>query len=72
MNFFQVRVLASDGGFPSLTDVTIVYLNITRNRFSPAFSPFQYNVAIPESQNLGEEITRVSAFDQDTAVSFTN
>ena len=64
-----MRVLASDGGIPSLTDVTIVYLNITRNLFSPAFNPFQYSAAIPESQNLGEEITRVQAFDQDTAVS---
>ena len=65
----QVRVLASDGGIPSLTDVTIVYLNVTRNLFSPAFSPTQYPVTIPESQALGEEIVRVAAFDQDTAVS---
>lgn len=64
----QVRVLASDGGIPSLTDVTVVYLNVTRNRFSPSFVNRFYSQLIPESQSLGTEILRVTATDQDTAV----
>ena len=68
----QVRVLASDGGTPSLTDVTVVYLNITRNLFAPSFNPTQYSQIIPESQALGAEILRVQAFDQDTAVSISS
>ncbi|WAQ96421.1 FAT4-like protein [Mya arenaria] len=66
-----VRVLAADGGFPSLMDTTIVYLNITRNRFSPSFTQTQYNTQIAESQSLGTEIIRVSATDRDTALTIT-
>lgn len=67
-----MRVLASDGGIPSLTDVTVVYLNITRNRFSPAFVTTSYFQLVPETQVLGEQILRVTATDQDTAVSGSN
>ncbi|WAQ95445.1 FAT4-like protein [Mya arenaria] len=69
-SIYRVRVLASDGGIPSLSDTTVVYLNITRNRFSPAFLQTQYNTLIPESQSLGAEVLRVSANDQDTAAPY--
>jgi len=65
----QVRVLAQDGGYPPLSDITIVYLNITRNRFAPSFSPTEYSTIIPEAQSLGSEILRVTASDRDLAVS---
>ena len=59
----QVRVLASDGGSPSVTDVTVVYLNNTRNLFAPSFNPTQYSQIIPESLAPSAEILRVQAFD---------
>ncbi|KAK3089813.1 hypothetical protein FSP39_006721 [Pinctada imbricata] len=64
-SFYQIRVVASDGGNPSLTDVTLVYVNVTRNLFAPAFNPVQYAVSIPESQSLGTPIRTVTATDQD-------
>lgn len=63
-----MRVLASDGGFPSLTDTTVVYVNVTRNLFSPVFQPDNYNIAIPESEPLGETIITVTALDSDATV----
>ena len=64
--------MASDGGNPSLTDTTVVYVNVTRNLFSPIFQPDTYSIAIPESEPLGETIITVTAVDNDATVSDTN
>ena len=69
---FQIRVVASDGGNPALTDVTLVYVNVTRNLFAPSFNPTQYSVAIPESQSLGTPIRTVTATDQDATVNIAS
>ena len=67
---YQVPVIVYDGGIPSLSDTTIVYLNITQNRFSPSFVPTTYSRQIPENQALGVSILQVTAVDQDTTSPF--
>ena len=67
-NFFQIRVLAADGGSPSLTAMTTVNVAVSRNLFSPEFSPLSYEITIFETQPLGVSILKVSATDGDTKV----
>ncbi|KAJ8316548.1 hypothetical protein KUTeg_005899, partial [Tegillarca granosa] len=64
-NVYRLRVVASDGGNPSLTDTTIVYVNVTRNLLPPQFQPTQYSVAISETRALATAITAVTAVDND-------
>ena len=66
---FQVRVLARDGGTPSLSSTSTVLVNVVRNLFAPVFGQLLYEVTILETQDLGVEILRVFANDSDTKVS---
>lgn len=65
----QVQCLARDGGVPSLTDTTIVYINVRRNIWPPTIHTFNRTVTVCEEQILGETFELVNAFDQDTTVS---
>ncbi|KAL3878041.1 hypothetical protein ACJMK2_035677, partial [Sinanodonta woodiana] len=67
-----VRVQAADGGIPSKTAVTVVFLNITRNRFSPSFQNPNYNSLIPITQALGVRIIQVQATDLDSAYPYNS
>lgn len=65
----QVRVLAQDGGTPSLSATATVNVQVRRNLFSPQFAQLLYETTILETQDLGVEILRVNATDADTKVS---
>ena len=65
----QVRVLAQDGGTPSLSATATVNVQVRRNLFSPQFQVLLYEATILETQDLGVEILRVNATDADTKVS---
>ncbi|XP_041364042.1 protocadherin Fat 1-like [Gigantopelta aegis] len=63
---YKIRVLAADGGSPSLTATTTVNVAVSRNLFSPQFSPLSYEITVFETQPLGMSILRISATDDDT------
>ena len=63
-----MRVLASDGGSPTLTATATVSIGITRNLFSPEFDQLLYEVTVLETQALGVGIVTVRATDDDTKV----
>ncbi|KAL8559117.1 hypothetical protein ACOMHN_046165 [Nucella lapillus] len=63
---YRVRVLAQDGGTPALTATATVNVQVRRNLFSPRFSQLLYETTILEIQDLGVEILRVNATDDDT------
>lgn len=67
--FLQLRVLARDGGFPSLTATTTVLINVERNLNVPRFLTQNYSVSIYETQDLGVPIQQLSAIDLDVSVS---
>ncbi len=62
---YKVRVLASDGGTPPLTDTTVVTINVQRNLKAPVFQPNNYNAKILETQDLGVPFVTVKAKDED-------
>ncbi|KAK3584484.1 hypothetical protein CHS0354_018069 [Potamilus streckersoni] len=72
VTYYRVRVQAADGGIPSKTAVTVVFLNITRNRFSPSFQSPNYNTLIPVTQALGVRIIQVQATDSDSAAPYNS
>ena len=63
--FFQVRVLARDGGSPSLTATTVVSLTVNRNLVDPVFVQQNYTFTIDETQVLGVNFGQVIARDDD-------
>ena len=59
--FYSLDVIASDGGLPSLTDVTTVQINVTRNNNRPVWRVSNNaNITILETQPLSESIGSVS------------
>ena len=64
--FGQVRLMVNDGGNPSLSDMTLLSVNVNRNRFNPVFNQRNYLVTIFEDQPLGVSIEQVTAQDNDT------
>ncbi|XP_046579033.1 protocadherin Fat 4-like [Haliotis rubra] len=67
-SIYKIRVLAQDGGSPSLSDTTVVSVNVTRNLFPPEFRSTFSNVAITENQALGESFFSVVASDNDVNI----
>ncbi|GFN78435.1 protocadherin fat 4, partial [Plakobranchus ocellatus] len=63
---YKVRVLASDGGSPTLTATSTVSIGVSRNLFSPEFEDLLYEVTVLETQALGVGIVTVRATDSDT------
>ena len=66
----QIRVLASDGGTPPLTDTTVVVVNVQRNLVKPEFDPREYNANIMETQALGVPFAQVRGRDRDQRVKY--
>ena len=59
--FYSLDVIASDGGLPSLTDVTTVQINVTRNNNRPVWRVSNNaNITILETQPLSDSIGSVS------------
>ena len=59
----------SDAGAPPKTDVTVVYVNVTRNLKPPKFTETNYEKTIKETETLGKSIIVVRAKDEDATVS---
>ena len=71
--WFQLRLVARDGGSPSKSATATVDINVQRNLLPPVFDPSGvYNVTIIEQTAVGEEILVVSATDNDPVVSQIN
>ena len=66
--FSQVRVLASDGGIPAQTDMTLVLINVNRNLEKPEFEGREQNFVLLETTDLGIPFTTLSASDDDNLV----
>ncbi|RUS85645.1 hypothetical protein EGW08_006591, partial [Elysia chlorotica] len=64
---YRIRVLAQDGGNPSKSDTTVVVVTVTRNLFSPSFSPVNYQSTITENQAIGDPFRTVTCSDNDLA-----
>ncbi|KAL5018742.1 hypothetical protein ScPMuIL_004464 [Solemya velum] len=62
---YKLRLLARDGGNPSLTATTTVVINVNRNLNSPIFSPSSYNIRVPDNTPSGTIVTTVTATDAD-------
>ena len=67
--FLQIHVEVSDNGIPRRTDLTLVYVNMTRNLFSPEFRPAMYSSVLEETHAVGSPFTAVFATDSDASVS---
>lgn len=65
----QIQCLARDGGEPSRTDTTTVYINVQRNNLPPVFITVnRTGISVCEEQALGEGFEFVQAADQDATV----
>ena len=65
-DFFQVIIVAKDGGYPQKTGSVAVNISITDyNDNRPAFLQSTYTVSIPENYPVNATILTVSAVDQD-------
>ena len=63
---FQLRLLARDGGFPSLSATTTVAITVRRNLFAPVFTNMErIGVVILENLVAGSFIAKVKATDAD-------
>lgn len=60
--------MARDGGEPSLTDSTIVYINVNRNNYRPRFTTENSTISICEETSLGDIFEQVEATDSDATV----
>ena len=67
---FQLTVMASDCGLPSLSNNVPVSISFLPppNQFTPIFLGSNFNVTIPESTAVGSTIGRLSAMDFDVGV----
>ena len=67
---FQLRLLASDFGYPSLTSTATVGITVRRNLRTPLFTNTNtIRVVIPENAAIGTFIADLNATDSDTDVS---
>lgn len=69
VDFYQVKVIAKDGGTPSLTGTLSVNITVAdSNDHTPVFVKPMWNVTISENVTFGTEVLRVSANDGDVGV----
>lgn len=67
---FQLRLLARDFGYPSLTSTATVGITVRRNLQTPRFTNLNtIRVVIPETAAVGTFIADLNATDSDTDVS---
>ncbi|XP_067663749.1 protocadherin-1-like isoform X2 [Haliotis asinina] len=65
-DFFQVTIVAKDGGYPQRTGSVLINITVTDvNDNSPAFIESSYNVTVIENGTLNATILQLSAVDQD-------
>ena len=68
-DFYQIHVVAEDGGDPKLTgELTVNITILDFNDHKPVFDVLFYNVTIPEDQHLNETFLIVHASDADLGV----
>ncbi|XP_074651639.1 protocadherin-11 X-linked-like [Tubulanus polymorphus] len=66
MAYYQVKVLATDGGLPTLTGTCTVNIEVTdANDNSPKFAKPVYSLTIPENTPTNTTILQVHAVDPD-------
>ncbi|XP_064636324.1 cadherin-related tumor suppressor-like [Lineus longissimus] len=64
--FYVVKIKAQDGGTPSLSSTTTVYLNVTDiNDNPPIFYPRNYFATVMENKPSGTTVVQVTATDLD-------
>ena len=64
----QVRVLATDNGFPARSATAIVVVDVQRNFFNPVWPQPSYSTNVLETQPLGVAFLTVTANDNDAQV----
>ncbi|KAK3099821.1 hypothetical protein FSP39_010273 [Pinctada imbricata] len=65
-DFYQVRIIAKDGGFPQRSGVVTVNITIIdTNDNKPLFNQAAYNVTISENTEVGTPVLQLSAQDSD-------
>ena len=65
----QVRILAEDGGVPSLSGTCVVTFDINHNLVTPTFTDTSYSATVSECASYDASVRLVSAADSDTFVS---
>ncbi|GFR89571.1 protocadherin Fat 4 [Elysia marginata] len=65
VNFYNLRVVASDNGEPARSATVVVKINILRNFQAPVFVQNNYAANILETQAFGVSIVAVTATDGD-------
>ncbi|XP_078601386.1 protocadherin Fat 1-like isoform X2 [Branchiostoma floridae x Branchiostoma japonicum] len=64
---YYLTVKASDGGMPTLSDITTVSINVTDvNDNAPEFSMPMYSASISEDAHTGDSVIQVMATDRDS------
>ena len=66
---YKLRILAEDGGFPPLTTMAVLTINVNRNSRAPFFSHGNIIQRIQENTKPGQIIVDVNATDPDVPVS---
>ena len=61
----QLRIIAYDSANPGQRATSLVTISVTRNENGPIFGRSAYNVAVPESLELGAFVIQVNASDMD-------
>ena len=66
---YLIKVVASDGGSPSLSSTAIISVNVLDvNDHSPSFSSPIYSLKVRENSPIGASIFQVSAGDEDSGL----
>ena len=66
-SFYTIKVMAKDGGSPSLSSTAIMYLTVNDlNDNVPEFHPTSYYVNVLETDPAGMSVVQVSATDSDS------
>ena len=69
-SFYRIKVIASDGGVPSLSGTVWVNVTVTdTNDNNPTFDRTEYTVNVPENTPANTVIQKVTAYDPDEGAS---
>ena len=60
-----MAVVATDKGYPPMSDQAVVTVNVARNLNAPTFGRPLYTIRIPEGRSVGAEVLRMAASDED-------
>ncbi|KAJ8297858.1 hypothetical protein KUTeg_024389 [Tegillarca granosa] len=65
-DFYQVQVIAKDGGFPQKTGTVTINITVTDNNDNnPAFTEASYSVLVPENKDVTSVVLKLTANDLD-------